>query len=386
MTHRFIAALFSVVLLLSSCNIFPGFFLPWANQNAGIGSSDWSPVGASDFSPSVAADGNLNYFLTWDMAVNQAGDVMVGLINESDFYPYVYEYHPQGSWQVLGNTPVAALAGTPYTISVAYASDGINQVPYCAYALDNGSTNILFYAFDLTNSSWPGSVNQYPDRSQVDLMKDNGISSGGPAFVIRDSTTISAYTDLFTFFQSSVDVYSPSFFEGSWNKDSQIFAVASGDAGNMGITGIGSTGGFSWASSNLTSLWSPQVGVEIAMTPPNPHALTVYYIDNMLYISRMDSNNTIILNEIASPFCQGLDTAYDNDTQVLYIAVIGEANRPVTVYRYFETLNQIGQVGSSIDIQARTVKIETRPGSDELYLGIMDWSEGNRIKVYKIRD
>ncbi len=379
------------VLLLNSCHLFPGFFLPFANDAIGIG-ANWELMGGSSVGGGVMLNFNGHRTPNWDFTVNGDGAVLVGEINDINALPFVYECKTGGSWQTLGGASVSGDSGDFYCISVAYSYDGTDYIPYCAYGINWTNTfhYSYLYSYDLASAYWPPYLLALNNHRFIDLIKQDAYSTDGPPFCSGDQSNIYAYSNKSATPMTMFYAQTIYFFKAVVDPINQYLGVISGVNYDMPVFQVTPdySAIYSVGVPVLNDLISNVAGFEMVSSPGPIHALVTYMSNSStIIIKQLESTTSTTLRAISGQGFSGIDTVYDHGEEVLYISVIENiSNRgAVVLYRYNVATDALSIVGDPISsLNAGMVKLRQRPGMPgEFYVGVTDRDNQHKISIFR---
>ncbi len=370
--------------LISSCNLFPGFFLPWANQNSGIGGGNWQDVGDT----SVMLILHPNYTDMLDMDVADNGDVLLGMIDSASMFPNIYEYKPGGNWNQLGG-------GLPYinnlvykeAISVCYMVSNTIPVPHVTF-YDSGATNRTFlFEYKPQYNSWQS----YPTAQYNEMVKVELIPSLYENYTdTRLMVGVSNSMNRMYFFSSAFNANNFSY-AGSFDR----LSICHNYENNEVIAGIGDLSGFDIISYPIGG--TPVIQLSVYNLDQGIFSVEAsgMSVGRMIYMAILSNNQMILARDVSGmrtlvgsiPVLniKDLDTAYDYARHRLYLA-IADSNGFIQAYAYDEASDVIRTLGGQIQgIDARVIRLEHREGSSELYLAFGD-GNNQGVRVMKIVD
>lgn len=383
--------LFTVCFLVcASCSFFPGFIQPWANKVAGIGGQGiWSTVGDPSFSQPVLSDASGKKGLTWDLAVSPQGRVLTGMVSYTDTRSYVYEYLPGAGWFMLGGNPVSTWQSSSYNqMSVTYVFDGAEYIPYTGMAFQPaGYANTILYVhpYDLGGGFWSGSVLTLTNYTQIDLLKSTRASVDGPGLWYKDGAGITALSNIPGYVGYLAFGPVARFFKSAFDPLSGFQALIAGNSAVMET--FWGAGGQSITKKglSLSNMGVEEAGFILSSARPPLHMLVAYYTGTSVRIDSIDSVSHVTVTNFSPGDIYSMDADYDHNRQAMYLALARSDNQTVVLYRYDEGSETLTQVGSPLPHSAQNVKVRLKPGSTEVYVGLVDFSD-DKVKIFKILD
>lgn len=372
-------------VLYSSCSFFPGFIQPWANRVSGVGGAgEWTLVGPAGFSHRVQSDKNGRYAMAWDMAVNSLGQIMVALNNADDNLFYAYQYTPGAGWTGLGTYPVTNESYGLRQVSVCYSYNGMQQIPFAGLAFDDmmAIPQVRVVSFNEGVNDWVVPDHILMSYSYVSLVKTGQVRSMGPDFMVyRNDQYIIQYTNNVVGTNKSTSIV-PQFFRTAYDPYLNYQAVALGSASYWEqVLSDGIIPPFSWGTGLTTSSGVNQVGIEVSGHTGPIHTYLSYVNNNRVEVWGQWATNQGVVGTVGSGSYNALDTAMNESQSILFLAMADTSRSVVEVYRFDLLSSGVEPLGTITGINARSVLLECRPGSDDLYLGLINEAD-DTISVY----
>ncbi len=377
---------------MSSCNLFPGFFLPWANQNSGLGSSGWQDLGSLRLGGGVSVSAGHE---AMDLAVYQDGRTLTVAYIDNDKTQAHVQTYVNGVWEHSSSNGIS-FANTMEGVSADFIYSNNMVMPIASFSIP-AQTRVLTCYYQFLNV-------YYVDNFHSRYGKTFDDGTGQLAMLAISN----AGGGEIQYFPEFYNIWNVGYVPPYGNPVYKMIISENRDNTGLSCAGFLSPGGLElgaiqggYASiSNNSSLFYGTNTLGYVMTGGMlPGWVTNYlaYVDgfsNYLHVSVITTNVAMLstrgeyLHHFPYYQIRALDLAYDYHSRRLYLAVV-DSEGFVSLQRFDSwqgNLQAPVQVGGTIPADGHEVDIEIVGDLiHTIYLAYTDRSTGN-VEIRKIQD